>query len=184
MRVIAGKFKGRQLKAVPGKTTRPTTDKVKESIYQMLGPYFDDGMVLDLFAGSGSLGIEAISRGMSSGVFVDKNPKAIHTIKENIRLLKLQEHVEIFRADAFRALKAAAKRKLKFNLILLDPPYKKVDYQKLLKYIIEYELIEENGLIYCEHDPQESLIHDDSPLQLIKQDYYGRTIGITIYKKN
>ncbi|WP_068672494.1 16S rRNA (guanine(966)-N(2))-methyltransferase RsmD [Oceanobacillus sp. Castelsardo] len=184
MRVVAGSFKGRQLKAVPGKSTRPTTDKVKEAVFQMIGPFFDGGSVLDLFAGSGSLGIEALSRGMTNGVFVDKHPKAIHTIKENIKLLKIEDKVEIYRADAFRAVKAAAKRELVFDLVLLDPPYGKMDYVKLINQLLESNLINENGIIYCEHEWNEDLSDMDSSLEMIKQDNFGGTIGLTIYKKS
>ncbi|MFD1168446.1 16S rRNA (guanine(966)-N(2))-methyltransferase RsmD [Oceanobacillus caeni] len=183
MRVVAGNYKGRQLKAVPGKSTRPTTDKVKEAVFQILGPFFDGGSVLDLFAGSGSLGIEALSRGMTKGIFVDKHPKAIHTIKENIKLLKLDDMVEIYRTDAFRALKAAAKRELVFDLVLLDPPYGKMDYVKLINQLLEYNLINDNGIIYCEHEWNEDFSDIDSSLEMIKQDNFGGTIGITIYKK-
>lgn len=183
MRVVAGNFKGRQLKAVPGKSTRPTTDKVKEAVFQMLGPFFDGGSVLDLFAGSGSLGIEALSRGMTKGVFVDKHPKAIHTIKENITLLKIEDMVEIYRADAYRALKAAAKRGLAFDLVLLDPPYGKVDYVELINQLLELHLINDAGIIYCEHEWNENLSDIDSSLEIIKQDKFGGTIGLTIYKK-
>ncbi|MGP4106872.1 16S rRNA (guanine(966)-N(2))-methyltransferase RsmD [Virgibacillus sp. L01] len=184
MRVVAGIHKGRQLKAVPGKTTRPTTDKVKEAVFQILGPLFKDGMFLDLFAGSGSLGIEALSRGMKSGVFVDKHPKAIHTIYENVRTLKLDDRVEVFRTEAFRAINAASKRELQFDLILLDPPYKKVNYGKILDEIAKLHLLKENGMIYCEHDTAEELPGDNDHFSVIKQDHYGGTIGITIYKKN
>jgi len=183
MRVIAGNLKGRQLKAVPGKSTRPTTDKVKEAVFQVMGPFFDGGYVLDLFAGSGSLGIEAMSRGMKFGVFVDKHPKAIHTIHENLESMKLSQYAEVFRAEAHRALKAAAKRKLSFDLILLDPPYGKMNYEELLNEIIKLELINSGGIIYCEHDLSENLPSEHESLHLLKQDSYGGTIGITIYKE-
>ncbi|MBP2077876.1 16S rRNA (guanine(966)-N(2))-methyltransferase RsmD [Oceanobacillus polygoni] len=182
MRVIAGDFKGRQLKAVPGKSTRPTTDKVKESVFQMIGPFFDGGKVLDMFAGSGSLGIEALSRGMDYGIFVDKHPKAIHTIQENIQTLKLDQYAEVFRADAHRAIKAAAKRDLKFDLILMDPPYGKVDYVKLIDEIMKLHLLNNGGTIYCEHDLTEKLPKDQLGLSMLKQENYGGTIGITLYK--
>lgn len=184
MRVVAGIHKGRSLKAVPSNSTRPTTDKVKEAVFQMLGPFFDGGAFLDLFAGSGALGIEALSRGMSGGIFVDKHPKAIHTIKENIKLLKLDEHVEIYRADAFRALKACAKRNAKFDLILLDPPYGRVDYNKLINQIMELELLKEDGLIYCEYEPTENFSDIVSSLDVVRQGDFGGTIGFTIYRKN
>ncbi|GAB3068082.1 16S rRNA (guanine(966)-N(2))-methyltransferase RsmD [Virgibacillus ainsalahensis] len=183
MRVIAGEYKGRQLKAVPGNSTRPTTDKVKEAVFQRMGPFFQGGLVLDLFAGSGSLGFEAMSRGMEHAIFVDKHPKAIHTINENIKTLKLEDKAEVFRADAFRAIHAAAKRNLKFELILIDPPYKKVIYEKLIDEIVQLQLMEQGGIIYCEHDVSETLPIQHIDFSLIKQENYGDTTGITIYKK-
>ncbi|MGY0692275.1 16S rRNA (guanine(966)-N(2))-methyltransferase RsmD [Virgibacillus sp. FSP13] len=183
MRVIAGTMKGRQLKAVPGKSTRPTTDKVKEAVFQSIGPFFQTGMCLDLFAGSGSLGIEAISRGMEKTVFVDKHPKAIHTIYENLKTLEIEHKAEVFRTDAFRALHAAAKRELHFDLIVCDPPYGKVNYGKFLEKIEELHLLTVDGLIYCEHDVSEVLPADLTNLTIVKQENYGGTIGITIYQK-
>ena len=89
MRVVSGICKGRALKAVPGNTTRPTTDKVKEALFNMIGPYFEGGIGLDLFAGSGGLGIEALSRGLDKVIFIDRDGKAIQTIHENIKTCKL-----------------------------------------------------------------------------------------------
>ncbi|WP_010097887.1 16S rRNA (guanine(966)-N(2))-methyltransferase RsmD [Ornithinibacillus scapharcae] len=183
MRVVAGIHKGRQLKAVPGSNTRPTTDKVKEAVFQMLGPFFEGGIALDLFAGSGSLGVEALSRGIDSCVFVDKHPKAIQTIRENITTLKLEGQVEIFRADAFRALSAAAKRGLTFDLIFIDPPYGKINYLEILEIIVKEKLVNDDGIIYCEHDAKENLLDTVADLSVVKRVHYGGTIGITIYKK-
>ncbi len=183
MRVIAGMMKGRKLKAVPGKETRPTTDKVKESVFQMMGPFFDGGNCLDLFAGSGGLGIEALSRGMKSAVFVDKQQSAVQTLRDNIAMLGIEDQTEVFRADAFRALQAAAKRELVFDLILLDPPYKKVDYERLVREICALGLIGPDGIIYCEHDPAEKLPVEDDFLHIIKQIKISNTIAITIFRK-
>ena len=101
MRVIAGEHNGRQLPPVPNRLTRPTTDKVKEALFQIIGPFFEGGQALDLFAGSGGLGIEALSRGLDHCVFVDKHPKAIQTIYENLKSLNIEEQAEVFRTDAF-----------------------------------------------------------------------------------
>jgi 16S rRNA (guanine966-N2)-methyltransferase len=181
MRVIAGLHKGRQLKAVPGKSTRPTTDKVKEAVFQMIGPFFQGGSCLDLFAGSGSLGIEALSRGMEQCVFVDKHPKAIQTIRENITTLKLESQIEVYRTDALRALSAAGKRELSFHLIFLDPPYGKHSYHELLEAIERENLLAADGIIYCEHDSSEHLPNSVGRFSIKKQADYGGTIGVTIY---
>lgn len=182
MRVIAGDHKGRPLKSVPTHKTRPTTDKVKESVFQMIGPYFDGGAVLDLFAGSGGLGIEALSRGVKSCVFVDQQPKAIETIYENVNMLKLNEQVEVYRADALRALKAAGKRELKFNYIFLDPPYKKFSYEDLIAKVLNYELLADGGTIVCEHDASEEIPEKVKNITLIKTEKYGSNIGVSIFK--
>ncbi|MDY0405984.1 16S rRNA (guanine(966)-N(2))-methyltransferase RsmD [Virgibacillus sp. 179-BFC.A HS] len=182
MRIIAGEHKGRNLKAVPGKATRPTTDKVKEAVFQMMGPFFNGGNCLDLFAGSGSLGIEAISRGMKHAIFVDNQNKAIQTIRENINQLKIAERTEIYRTEAKNALRALEKRQLKFSLILLDPPYKKYAYEDIIRTILRMGLLEENGFIYCEHDAAYQMPPIEPDLTIVKEAGYG-TIGVTIYQK-
>ena len=122
MRVVAGDFGGRPLKTLEGKTTRPTTDKVKGAIFNMIGPFFDGGRVLDLFSGSGSLAIEAISRGMSSAVLVEKDRRAQAVIQENIKMTKSEKQFQLLKMDAARALTQLTG---KFDLVLLDPPYAK-----------------------------------------------------------
>src|SRR4051794_41215753 len=97
MRVVSGSSKGKTLKAVPGSTTRPTTDKVKEALFNMIGPYFDGGIGLDLFAGSGGLGIEGLSRGLEKVIFIDRDAKAIQVIHENIKSCHFEEKTEVYR---------------------------------------------------------------------------------------
>jgi 16S rRNA (guanine966-N2)-methyltransferase len=182
MRIVAGVHKGRRLKAVPGNATRPTGDKVKEAVFQVIGPFFDGGHVLDLFAGSGALGMEALSRGMNFAVFIDKHPKAIHTIHDNLKLLRLTQQAEVYRNDAFRALQLLSGREYKFDLILLDPPYGKVDMIKLLGEISSSALLRENGFIFCEHDVSLELPRHVNNYTILKQSKYGDTIGVTIYQ--
>ena len=182
MRIIAGEFKGRQIKAVKGDNTRPTTDKVKENIFNMMGQFFDGGRVLDLFAGSGNLGIEAISRGMEHGVFIDLNVNAIKVIKENIAHLKLEKQVEIYRNDAFKALNVLSKKESKFDLIFLDPPYGKISVTQLLEIIIAQNLLNNNGLIMCEYGEGLDVAYDKSRLRQIRHEIYG-AIEILILEK-
>ncbi len=182
MRVIAGDFKGRQLKSVPTHQTRPTTDKVKEAVFHKIGPYFDGGKALDLFAGSGGLGIEALSRGVSSCIFVDQQQKAIQTIYENIHTLDLTDRTEVFKTDAKRAMKAAGKRGLTFDYIFLDPPYKKFSYKELMEALLDYELLAEQGVIICEHDASEEIPASVGRLTQMDSDVYGSNIGVTIFK--
>ena len=183
MRVISGECKGRPLKAVPGSGTRPTTDKVKEAIFNIIGPYFESGTGLDLFAGSGGLGIEALSRGLEKVIFVDKDFKAMQTVKSNLDSCGYTEKSEVYRNEAGRALKAVIKRELKFHYIFLDPPYKKQKLQELLEEIEENDLLIESGYVVCEHSSDIVLPKDIGRLRTIRKESYG-IIGITIYQKH
>jgi 16S rRNA (guanine966-N2)-methyltransferase len=123
MRVIAGRYGGRRLKAPKGRTTRPTSDRVKEALFAMLGE-IEDARVLDLFAGTGALGIEALSRGARRAVFVERDADALKALGANLEDLGLVAEVaEVRREDALDALKAARKRKETYDLVLIDPPY-------------------------------------------------------------
>lgn len=181
MRVVSGELKGRILKAVPGTSTRPTTDKVKESLFNMIGPYFTGGMGLDLFAGSGGLGIEALSRGLEKVIFVDRDGKSIHIVNENLKSCGLENRAEVYRNDAARALKAIQKRDLTFNYIFLDPPYKKQQLVMLLEMIAKEKLIHEDGLVVCEHASDIQLPESIGGLKQARNEKYG-IIGITLYK--
>lgn len=181
MRVVSGDLKGRILKAVPGTSTRPTTDKVKESLFNMIGPYFTGGIGLDLFAGSGGLGIEALSRGLDKVLFVDREPKAIHIVNENLKSCGLEEKAEVYRNDSIRALKAIKKRSLAFDYIFLDPPYKKQQLVRLLEFISKENLVLEDGLIICEHGSDIQLPPNVGRLKQTRNEKYG-IIGITLYK--
>jgi 16S rRNA (guanine966-N2)-methyltransferase len=181
MRVVSGNLKGRYLKAVPGNSTRPTTDKVKEAIFNMIGPYFSGGLGLDLFAGSGSLGIEALSRGLDKVIFVDMDRKAVQVINENVRELGLEGKSEIYRNEASRALKAIIKRELSFDYIFLDPPYKKQQLLKLIELISGHNLLKDEGAIVCEHGSDIQLPESIGGLLQTRHEEYG-IIGISIYK--
>jgi 16S rRNA (guanine966-N2)-methyltransferase len=180
LRVVSGVCKGRALKAVPGNTTRPTTDKVKEALFNMIGPYFDGGMGLDLFAGSGGLGLEALSRGLEKVIFVDRDAKAIQTIHENIKACKMEDQAEVYRNDSERALKALVKRDASFDYIFLDPPYKKQQLISLMQKIEELKLLKSGGAIVCEHSYDVELPKTVGEFSQIKHEKYG-IIAITIY---
>lgn len=181
MRVISGTQKGIPLKAVSGKNTRPTTDKVKEAIFNMIGPYFSGGVGLDLYAGSGGLGIEALSRGFSKIIFVDRDMKAIQTIKANLTACSFLDRSEVYRNDAERALKAVAKRGLVFDGIFLDPPYKKQQLERLLTQVDEQELLADDGFIVCEYSSDDDLSEEVGRLRQVKVETYG-IIRVSIFK--
>lgn len=182
MRIISGDKRGIHLQAVPGTNTRPTTDKVKEAIFNMIGPYFTGGNGLDLFAGSGNLGLEALSRGLDHMIFVDKDRKAFQTIQANIQKCSYEDHSELYRNDAERALKAVAKRELQFECIFLDPPYKNKQLELYLAFIDEHQLLSATGVVMCEHDANTKVPESAGALVLVKHELYGTT-GISIYKR-
>ena len=182
MRVVAGERKGMPLKAITGTTTRPTTDKVKESIFNMIGPFFDGGVVLDLFAGSGGLGIEALSRGASKAIFVEKDARAYQTLLENIKKCRYEEVTETYRTDAFRAIKGLMKRDVKLDLLFLDPPYHKTEYYNLLLTLVENNQLSEQAKIVCEHAIDVDLPKEYGCYSLVRQETYGSTI-ISIYRR-
>lgn len=181
MRVVSGKFGSRILKPVPGNKTRPTTDKVKESLFNMIGPFFNGGSFLDLYAGSGSVAIEAVSRGIESAVLVDYQYLAIKIIKENIRMTKETDAFRIYKMDSDMALNRFSEQNDKFNFIFLDPPYKDQKMVDQLHFIKDNELLNDDGIVICETDDNVILQDDVDGYDLIKQKKYGITI-ISIYR--
>lgn len=181
MRVISGTQKGRILKAVPGDRTRPTTDKVKEAVFNMIGPYFDGGTGLDLFAGSGGLGIEGLSRGLEKVVFVDRNYRAVQTVKSNLDICGFREKAEVYKNDWKRALNAIIQRNLSFRVIWLDPPYNQDVYINILEKISEHGLLDPDGVVVCEHALEDKLPDTVQSLERKKHDRYG-TVTISIYQ--
>jgi 16S rRNA (guanine966-N2)-methyltransferase len=182
VRVIAGTCKGRPLRTVKGVNTRPTTDKVKESMFNIIGPFFDGGIGLDLFAGSGGLGIEALSRGLDRMIFVDRDSKAIDTIKYNVDQCAFSDRAEIFRNDANRALKAVIKRDVRLNLLFFDPPYAKETLKALIETVEAAKLLHHDGWIVAEHTPEIALPDQIGLLIKTKTEQYGSTIAVSIYQ--
>jgi len=182
MRVVSGKCKGLSLKAVPGISTRPTTDKVKEAMFNIIGPYFEGGTVLDLFGGSGGLSIEALSRGMEKAIIVDREMKAIKTIKDNLETCNLTSNAEVYRNDAERAVKAIIKREIQFDLIILDPPYKKQQIVTLMEIFDEKNLLDRNGTILVEHATDIELPEVIGNFERKKAEKYG-ICAVSVYHK-
>lgn len=150
MRVISGNYRGRRLIPVPGNQTRPTADKVKESMFNMLGPYFDGGQALDLYAGTGALGIEAVSRGMDHATLVDKQYAAIKTIKQNVELTKEADKFTILKQPVAIALQQFADEGKQFDLIMLDPPYARQEVLAQLQVFAEMHLLAPDGVVMLE----------------------------------
>ncbi|WP_439647951.1 16S rRNA (guanine(966)-N(2))-methyltransferase RsmD [Cohnella mopanensis] len=181
LRVISGQAKGHPLKAVPGSNTRPTTDKVKESLFSIIGPYFDEERVLDLFAGTGGLGIEALSRGASSAIFIDASPQSVEVIRRNLASTRLAERAEVYRNDARRALKLLERAGKTFDLIFLDPPYVVKDCDALLGEMASKGLVADGAIAVVEHHPD--VVYGDcfAGYERTKFATYGE-IALSIYR--
>ncbi len=172
LRVVGGIHRSRQLKEVPGEGTRPTTDKNKEAVFNILGQYFSGGMMLDLFAGSGALGIEAISRGISHVDFIDNAPLAKKTIEQNLEALKLNDNAKVIRNDVFEVLPTLKK---KYDLIIADPPYALNRYQDLLDAIVYGQLVVDNGIIVFEADAKASMPERSGRIIKYREKVFGNT---------
>lgn len=182
MRVVSGEFRGRKLSAVPGMATRPTTDKVKEALFNIIGPYFDGGRSLDLFAGSGGLSIEGVSRGIEEAVLIDRQYQAIKTIKQNIAVTKKPERFTVYKMDARKALGVLGKKQLSFDLVYLDPPYAKQQILKDLDQMVAQGLLNEGAVIVAETNQEADLpTHDLPNFTFLRRQTYGITV-LTIYR--
>ena len=181
MRVISGKLKGRVLKGYNIEGTRPTMDRVKESLFASIQDYISEAVVLDLFAGSGNLGIEAISNGADRCYFVDYNRECIKVIKDNIRTFNIESDCIILEKDYQDALKYLSSNNTKFDIIFIDPPYKYNIKNELLNNIIDKNILNDNGIVVFEYSTDE-VLENESNFKLIKNKKYGDKY-ISVYQK-
>ncbi len=174
MRIIAGSRKGTTIYAPRGRDTRPTSDRVRENTFNLIGPV-DDATVLDLFAGSGALGLEALSRGAASAVFVDSDRDAVRTIERNLEKLRLTGS-RVVRLDAVTALMQEANAGRKYDLVLVDPPYAMTRYDALTRYLPA--VLAEDGLLVVESDAR---AEPSLPLGVRTSRTYGST-RVTLFE--
>lgn len=182
MRIITGSARGAKLKTPKGQNTRPTADRIKESLFNILGTFVYDKKVLDMFSGTGNLALEALSRGAVHAVMVDIAPESISVIKFNAQHTKLNDKVEILKADVFSAIKKFYQRKLKFDIIFCDPPYHKDLCLQSLKILHEYPVLSDEGIIIMEHAIEDILPDNYEEFSLLRRQKYGSTTQISIYK--
>lgn len=177
MRIVAGKFKSRIINAPLGDNTRPSSDKTRQAIFNVIAPYVYDANVLDIFSGSGALAIEAISRGAKKATLIDNNVDAIRCIKNNISTLKINEQCNVIYDD----YKVIENLNESFDIILLDPPYKLNVIDEIIKIIEDNKLLNENGIIVFESD-QEHVINYEVSGYVIKNKKYGIAHVTFLYK--
>lgn len=179
MRVITGKAKGIVLKTPDGLATRPTADRVKEALFSVIQFEVPGCKVLDLFGGTGQLGIEALSRGAASAVFVDSSETACTLIRENLKRTKMEQVSKVIRSDYLQYLKSTKER---FDIIFLDPPYAEVFLENSIKCITEIDILQTNGIIVAER-PLDKELPWDYPGFVRSKDYkYGKTL-ITLFRR-
>lgn len=157
MRVISGTARGKKLTSLEGLETRPTLDRVKEALFNILQFDIKDANVLDLFSGSGALGIEALSRGAKKAVLCDSSKKAIEIIDKNLVATRLKDKAEIIKKDYLEVLNYLKKETEKFNIIFLDPPYKTDYIYRSIEKILQYNLLAEDGIIIAETDDENKI---------------------------
>ena len=179
MRVITGTARGIQLKTPEGMVTRPTSDRVKEAMFSIIHFDIPGARVLDLFGGTGQLGIEALSRGAKSAVFVDAGEPACRLIKENLKRTKLEGQGRVVRSDYLDYLSRCREQ---FDIILLDPPYAEVFLENALKKITEIDILSENGIIVAERPLGKELPWEFAGFERSKDYKYGNTL-VTIYRR-
>jgi 16S rRNA (guanine966-N2)-methyltransferase len=176
MRIISGNSKGKRLKAPKGQTLRPTSDRVKESIFNILGREIKGKTVLDLFAGTGNLGIEALSRGAARAVFIEKGRQAIRVIEKNLSQCGMWARSEIIQKDVHRAIGVLEQRGDCFDLVFMDPPYERGLVGPTLKKLQSHRIYHEGSVVVIEHDRREPLPDLREPWTLTLQRRIGDTL--------
>jgi 16S rRNA (guanine966-N2)-methyltransferase len=176
MRVIGGRARGRRLKAPKGQALRPTSDRIKEALFNILPHDLTAMKVLDLFAGTGNLAIEALSRGATEAVLVDSSAASAKIIRENLSKLQLAGRAKVWVTPAFRALRLLARRGETFDIIFLDPPYERRLVEPSLKIIAEGALLRPSGVVIAEHSIREAVEEEYGSLALTDRRRYGATL--------
>ena len=179
MRVITGTARGRRLKELEGRETRPTTDRVKEGLFSIIQFDIEGRRVLDLFAGTGQLGIEALSRGAASAVFVEQRRDAAALVRENLKLTGLAGRARVVNGEALAFLASAGER---FDLIFLDPPYAAGLWESAMAAISRFDILANHGIMVCESPADQTMPAAAPPLLLHRTYRYGR-VKITTYHR-
>ena len=179
MRVVSGSARGCRLQPVPGMNTRPTTDRVKENVFNLIQDHVRDADVLDLFAGTGQLGIECLSRGAASAVFVDRRADAVKLIRENLKLTELQDRARVVAGDSMEFLRSLRER---FDIVFLDPPYEAGLLEPAVAHLTAFDILNPHGIIVAEHPADRSLPAPAAPYRVRRTYRYGR-IALTLIRR-
>ena len=183
MRIISGKARGTKLYTLEGTNTRPTLDRVKESVFNIIQSDINEAIVLDLFSGSGAIGLEMLSRGAKRAVLCDKSKEAFEIIKKNIEKTHMKENAEIYNLDFDACIEKVKNQK--FDIIYLDPPYETTYISKSLEKIIRYNMIEQDGTIIIETDDEQRILDEikNIEIEIVDKRKYGRATIIFLKEK-
>jgi len=183
MRIIAGYAKGRNIKSIPGLSTRPLLEKVRGAIFNILRNEIIEKEILDLYSGTGSIGLEALSRGAKNVIFIDNNLLCIKTIQENFKNFGFEDCATVYKNDIEKALAIITKKALKFDIIFIDPPYLKNLCVMNLKLVEEINILQSSGIIVIHHQKKEILPDKFEHIYLTDKRKYGDAI-ISMYRRN
>ncbi|MGE5585374.1 MAG: 16S rRNA (guanine(966)-N(2))-methyltransferase RsmD [Bacillota bacterium] len=181
MRVIAGKARGRRLAGAPGMRTRPATDLVKRSVFDILTPYVEGSRCLDLFAGTGALGIEALSRGAALAVFVECDARMVAVIRRNLEETALARQARVLHADVRWAVRVLAGRDELFDLVFVDPPYGHGLAPVALELVAEHRLVRQDGIIVARHERRQEMPDRGTNVELVRLERFGDTV-VSFYR--
>lgn len=178
MRIVAGTHKGRAVKSRKGNSTRPTLERVKESLFSIINPYVEGSSFLDLYSGTGNIAFEALSRGAKRAVMIEKDPEALKIIIENVNSLGFEDISRAYKNDTIRAIEILGKKREKFDIIFMDPPYKDEVCTETIKNIEKSGILAEGGIIIAEHHIAEKL-HEKIGIykKIDERDYSIKTIS-------
>lgn len=183
MRIIAGELKGRKLHSIDTKLIRPTSDMVREALFSILGNMVVDSRFLDLFAGSGGVGIEAYSRGAKEVVFVDSASESIRVLKKNLELTKILHETEVIHSDFSIAIDRLSSQSREFDIVYIDPPYKMGIEIEAVKKIQDKKILAEDGIIIIEHEAKNLMPDTIELFEKIKERKYGN-VRLSLYGIN
>ncbi|HHY47032.1 MAG TPA: 16S rRNA (guanine(966)-N(2))-methyltransferase RsmD [Firmicutes bacterium] len=173
VRIIAGSAKGRRLRSLPGLDVRPTLDRVKEALFNILGNRVIDAEFLDIFAGTGNIGIEALSRGALHAVFVDSSDRQVRLIRENLKLTGLESRARVYRNDAIGACRMLGRQGLKFDIIFADPPYGRGLSVAVMGQVDRSAILAPGGIAVVEHSRRDTMPGEIGRLRLCRTERYG-----------
>ena len=185
VRIIAGRFKSRMLKALQGRAARPTSDRLKETVFNLIQTRIEGSRFLDCFAGTGAIGIEAISRGARSVVFIESSPHACRIIRQNMERLGLfaSKDCKLLEQTVRVGLKSLQRAKMKFDIVFIDPPYAAAnDYPQVLEALHQYEVLDSEAVVIVEHSKQLELADEGAGLIRTRQVKQGDSV-LSIYER-